>query len=151
MTDIENIKKHLSPCGINCGKCFAFSAGDIKKHSMALKENLGNFDVYAQRFVELLNEPVFTKYPEFKEMLRYFSNVNCGGCRQEKCKFFKNCRVRDCSERKGVDFCFQCAEFPCNNTGFDENLRKRSVEINKKMKEVGVNVYYESIKDKPRY
>jgi hypothetical protein len=145
------IKNRLAPCGIHCGKCFAFKDGDIGESSRRLKQSLGNFDVYAERFVELLNKPVFRKYPEFKEMLEYFSIAECSGCRNERCKLFKSCKVRSCSERKNVDFCFQCSDFPCGDTGFDEHLYKRSVEINKKMAHIGVEKYYDDVKDKPRY
>lgn len=147
----DQIKNRLAPCGLHCGKCFAFADGDIKNNSKKLKESLGDFDVYAQRFVELIIEPVFNKYPDFKELLSYFATVECGGCRKEKCKIFKECNVRDCSEQKMVDFCFQCPEFPCNNTGFDQHLSKRSVEINMRINEIGVEKYYDEIKDKPRY
>lgn len=149
--NIEEIKKRIAPCGLHCGKCFAFTDGDIKRYSSKLKIELGNFDVYAERFVDLLDEPKFKKYPDFKELLTYFSSVNCKGCREENCKLFKDCKVRACSVEKGVDFCFQCNEFPCNNTGFDENLHKRSVAINNKMKKIGVEKYYDEIKEKPRY
>jgi hypothetical protein len=147
----DQIKLRLSPCGLNCGKCFAFNDGDIKKYSNQLKESLGNFDVYASRFADLLSEPVFIKYPDFKELLTYFSSVNCRGCRIETCKIFKNCKVRDCHKNKGVDFCFQCPDFPCDNTGFDQHLLKRSVLINRRMKEIGVEKYYEEIENIPRY
>ncbi len=147
----DQIKEKLAPCGLHCGKCFAFNHGDIQKQSLLLKESLGNFDIYAARFIDLLNEPVFKKYPDFKEMLAYFASDGCKGCRQEKCKLFSNCKVRDCHERQGVDFCFQCTKFPCNDTGFDEHLHKRSVNINLKMKEIGVEKYYEEVKDVPRY
>jgi hypothetical protein len=149
--DYEFIKSRLSPCGLNCGKCFAFIEGDIKEYSSKLQNALGNFDIYAERFSKLLNEPVFGKYQEFKEMLNHFTSVNCRGCREENCKLFKNCNVRKCSEEKKVDFCFECPEFPCNNTGFDEHLNKRSRDINMRMKETGVENYYNEIKDKPRY
>jgi len=149
--DYSQIKSRLAPCGLHCGKCFAFTDGDINQHSRLLKQSLGDFDVYAERFVTLLEEPVFKKYGEFKEMLSYFASVGCKGCRLEKCKLFKSCKVRDCHEQKNVDFCFQCNEFPCNNTGFDPHLHKRSVAINQRMKEVGVEKYYEEIKDKSRY
>ena len=149
--DYSQIKSRLAPCGLHCGKCFAFTDGDINQHSRLLKQSLGDFDVYAERFVTLLEEPVFKKYGEFKEMLSYFASVGCKGCRQEKCKLFKSCKVRDCHEQKNVDFCFQCNEFPCNNTGFDPHLHKRSVAIKQRMKEVGVEKYYEEIKDKSRY
>lgn len=56
--DSEFIKGRIAPCGLHCGKCFAFADGDISYHSNELKKSLGNFEVYAQRFVEMLNEPV---------------------------------------------------------------------------------------------
>lgn len=147
----EKIKERLAPCGLHCGKCFAYKDGDIAKNSRTLKNELGDFDIYAKRFVELLDAPVFNKYPEFKDMLDHFSEAECAGCRNEKCKLFKDCKVRMCSEEKEVDFCFQCPGFPCNNTGFDEHLHARSVKINQRMKETGVENYYEEIKDQPRY
>lgn len=149
--DYEKIKQRLAPCGLHCGKCFAFIDGDISQNSKRLKKSLGEFDIYADRFVDLINEPVFKKYPDFKAMLSYFSTVECGGCRKEKCQIFKDCKVRDCFEKKGVDFCFQCSDFPCGNTGFDKHLYERSVKINQRMKEIGVDKYYDEIKDKPRY
>lgn len=149
--DNEQIKNRIAPCGIHCGKCFAFKGGDIAESSRQLKRSLGNFDVYAERFVELLDKPVFKKYSDFKEMLDYFSTAECSGCRKEKCKLFKDCKVRSCSEQKGIDFCFQCSEFPCGNTGFDKHLYDRSVEINKRIALIGIENYYEEIKDKPRY
>lgn len=43
----------LAPCGLHCGKCFAFAGGDINRHSAELKKNLGNFRPYAERFSEI--------------------------------------------------------------------------------------------------
>lgn len=147
----ETIKKRLAPCGLHCGKCFAFAEGDIQNLSGRLEEALGNFDVYAQRFVGMLGEPVFLKYPDFKEFLHYLSVVKCKGCRAEKCKLFKACKVRLCCEEKKVDFCFQCPEFPCRHTGFDEHLYKRYVGISERIKEIGIEKYYEKVKSLSRY
>lgn len=147
----EFIKRRLAPCGLHCGKCFAFTDGDIHNYGARLKDSLGNFDVYAERFVVLLDEPAFRKYPDFKEFLSLLSTGSCNGCREELCKLYKSCNVRACSETKKVDFCFQCEEFPCKNTGFDEHLYNRHVKINKRMAETGVEIYYEEVKDIPRY
>ena len=76
--DSEFIKGRIAPCGLHCGKCFAFADGDISYHSNELKKSLGNFEVYAQRFVEMLNEPVFAKYADFKEFLDHLSVATCG-------------------------------------------------------------------------
>ncbi|MEN6462559.1 MAG: DUF3795 domain-containing protein [Syntrophomonas sp.] len=58
---------------------------------------------------------------------------------------------RQCAEEKQVDFCFQCPEFPCGQTGLDENLYRRHVAINKRMQEIGPEAYYQETKDVPRY
>lgn len=147
----EFIKKRLAPCGLHCGKCFAFIDGDICNYSNQLKKSLGSFDVYAKRFVELLDEPNFLKYPDFDNFLTLLSSGSCNGCRAEQCKLFKSCNVRACSEAKKVDFCFQCEEFPCDNTGFDEHLYKRHVEINEQMRKNGVEEYYNEVKNQSRY
>lgn len=147
----ETVKNRLGPCGLHCGKCFAFAEGDIHNLSKKLEVALGNFDVYAERFTDMLDEPVFQKYPDFKEFLHYLTTASCKGCREEKCKLFKDCGVRLCSEEKGVDFCFECSEYPCEHTGFDEHLHKRHIAINERMKEIGAQAYYDEIKDKSRY
>ena len=114
----NDIRLKLGPCGISCEKCFAFSAGSIKKNSIELKNALGNFDIYAERFTKQLNEPAFSKYSEFKILLNYFSEVECRGCRTDGCKIFPDCKVKGCSMVKNIDYCFQCETFPCDNTGF---------------------------------
>jgi hypothetical protein len=147
----SQILERIAPCGLSCEKCFAFRDGDIRKYSRQLSEGLGDFGSYAQRFAGLLEEPVFNIYPYFKLQLEYFSQVSCAGCRKEHCKMFKSCRVRKCIEEKGVDFCFQCDKFPCRNTGFDESLETRWKKNNVRMKEVGVETYYEETKKIHRY
>ncbi len=145
-----DVLERLAPCGLHCGKCFAFKDGDIRKAAMELKANLGNFEPYAKRFSEQLS-PVFENYTAFKEMLDYFADAECGGCRKEKCKFYKNCKVRSCAEQKRINFCYECSEFPCTKTGLDENLYQRHVVINKRIREIGAAAYYEEIREKPRY
>lgn len=113
----EIIKKHIAPCGLHCGGCFAFNGGNIQKHSTELIKSLGNFDVYAQRFVTMLDEPVFENYQSFKMMLHYFSEAKCNGCREQACALFKSCHVRDCFREKGVDFVFNVPLSPANKPG----------------------------------
>ncbi len=149
--DYDQILDCLGPCGINCENCFAHTEGDIRKYSRLLKEKLGNFDIYAKRFRTLIDDPVFDKYPDFKQMLDYFASENCKGCRKENCKLFKNCGVRNCHTEKKIDYCFQCDEFPCDRTNFDEHLYNRWVKLNERIRETGVEAYYKRTKTKPRY
>jgi hypothetical protein len=141
----------FGPCGLLCEKCFAFNRGSIKLRAEQLKNNLGEFDNYAKRFVSLLDEPAFEKYPDFKEFLQLLTSGNCQGCRKQECHLFKGCKVRECYKTKGLDYCYQCNDFPCNHTGFDDNLNHRWLKINHKIREIGLEAYYDEIKDKPRY
>ncbi len=147
----KDIKKALGPCGLSCEKCFSHVDGDIRKYAMKLQDKLGNFDIYAKRFETLVGDPVFEKYPDFKEMLDYFAGESCTGCRSEQCKLFKGCGVRPCHQEKGVDFCYECSDFPCDHTGFDPHLYDRWVAMNETIREIGIEAFYESTKDKSRY
>ena len=146
--EYQKILSSLAPCGLNCRKCFAFSEGDISFHSKELQKLLGNFDIYAERFSAFL--PEFKDYPSFKRLLAYFASTDCTGCRRGTCKY-PNCGVIDCYKVKGVDFCFQCDDFPCDKTNFDPHLEKRWIRINTRMGEIGVEAYYEETKDICRY
>lgn len=149
--DYEEIKASLAPCGLNCSTCFAHVNGGIRRLSLELKEKLGNFAPYARRYETLLSDSIFRRYPDFKEMLDYFASENCRGCRNEQCRLFRNCGVRPCHQEKQVDFCFQCDEFPCGNTHFDEHLQKAWIRINEIIRSKGIEAYYALTVNRPRY
>lgn len=147
----QSIQSAVAPCGLNCEKCFAHVNGEIREHSRRLKELLGNFHNYAQRFERLLNQPVLGKYAHFKEVLDYFASENCQGCRSEQCKLFKDCGVRPCHQEKQVEYCHQCDEFPCDRTNFDEPLYQAWLKINAIIRKSGLEKYYQLTRDRPRY
>lgn len=144
-------KEQFAPCGLQCGKCFAYSKGDIVALSQQLQQALGGFEAYAKAFAGGLNEPVLEEYPAFKKVLDFLAQSHCDGCRSEACKLFRTCTVHQCSQSKGVDFCFQCSEFPCQTTGFNEHLYKKYLSINETIRQIGLEAYYNTVKDKPRY
>ncbi len=146
--DRKDILNDLAPCGLSCRKCFAFQEGDIGRHSRELAALLGNFDIYAERFSAFL--PAFKEYPAFKRLLTYLGSADCEGCRKGTCKW-PDCGVQACYRDKGVDFCFECDEFPCDRTHFDEHLQRRWVDMQNRMKSIGVAAYYEEAKGLPRY
>ena len=112
-------------------------------------EELGdNFAVYAKRF-EGMN-PVFKKYSAFREKLDLFAAGSCSGCREKGC-LFKDCKVTACVREKGVDYCYQCDEFPCDRHGMPAGLAERWLANNEKMKEIGPDEWFNGCKDKPRY
>lgn len=144
-----DILKIIAPCGLNCRKCMANADGEIRQHSLKLAELLGpNFGKYADRFKDFM--PVFENYSPFKELLTFFTKADCTGCRSGACRY-PACGVMKCYKEKGVDFCFQCNEFPCDKTNFDPDLKRRWIEMNIRMKEIGIEAYYEEVKELCRY
>ncbi|MDI6630882.1 MAG: DUF3795 domain-containing protein [Bacillota bacterium] len=77
----------IAPCGLDCFNC--------KLHERNITENA------RARFSEAMKIP-----PE---------KLPCKGCRGEKGRplIFPLCPTYACAERKGIEFCFECGEFPC--------------------------------------
>lgn len=107
-----------------------------------------NFAVYAERFAAM--NKVFMQYQAFESMLRFFAEGSCTSCRDQGC-LFQACKVTACAKDHKVDFCFQCEHFPCDRHGFSGPLAERWQANNGHMRNVGVEKYYNKIKDKPRY
>jgi len=78
-----------SPCGLDCFNCELY------------KENLTN------ELSTLIHEKLGVPHQE----------IPCKGCRQQDGKHFQlpaeGCATLDCIKEKGVDFCYNCGDFPC--------------------------------------
>ncbi|MFW9919309.1 MAG: DUF3795 domain-containing protein [Candidatus Thorarchaeota archaeon] len=147
---IEQIREILAPCGLNCQKCVAFKGGFIAEASSYLKDLLGNFKGYAERYSRSF--PEYENYPSFSALLDYLSTPACDGCRNGHC-LYHGCGVATCPriDSKEIDYCYQCDEFPCEKPQFHPDLDRRWRERNSRMSEVGVEAYYHETKDEPRY
>ena len=84
-------KKYLTaPCGLDCFNCNTYE-GNITEE-------------YKKQVSEFLKIPI--------------EETPCKGCRDEKgnCKFGLNnqCPTWDCIQEKGLTYCFECDDFPCD-------------------------------------
>ena len=141
--EYKDILLRLAPCGLDCSRCFYYHDNEIKNLSKRLSELLYGFDDVAEKVSNWL--PQLKKYPEFKEILDLIIQGDCRGCRYEKC--FMPCGTQDCFKEKGVDFCFQCDEYPCDHPPLTKKWRK----INDRLSDIGVERYYEEQLRLPRY
>jgi hypothetical protein len=147
--EYRELLDYVAPCGLNCVTCLAFERSEIRGHALALLELLGpNFDAYAERFSNM--NPVFEHYRGFKMLLSFLGEGSCGGCRKGGC-LFRNCVVHRCVQEKGVDFCFECKEFPCEGKGLHPPLYEKWKQNNEMMKALGVRRFHEKTKDLKRY
>lgn len=146
--DKEAILIDLAPCGIDCSRCAVYKGGVIQESSILLKEALTNFEKKAEAFSGMV--PAFRNYKDFTKILDFFTNASCRGCRNGDSKN-PSCSIKTCFREKGVDFCFECEDFPCNRNNFNDELYKKWIRINNTMKDIGVETYYKDSKYKPRY
>ena len=81
-----------APCGLDCFNCAMYSAKDYEKLRLKVSE--------------VMNVPVVKAY--------YL------GCRNEKgtigfLNWTEPCSVYKCTGDKGISFCFDCSDFPCDH------------------------------------
>jgi hypothetical protein len=138
----------LAPCGLVCYTCAAAKEGAIQAHAGALSRLLESFDRFAEQFSTY--EPRLNKYPDFKEVLLLLAEGSCEGCRSGKC-MYPDCYVSPCIAEKGIDFCYECEAFPCEEVNFDRALRIKWRRANRRMREIGAEAYFEEVKDRSHY
>jgi hypothetical protein len=85
-------RKMTAPCGLDCFNCPMYLANE--------NEKLRNV------IAETLNIPI--------------EKAVCGGCRNENGTMAflcmtEPCNVYKCIENRGLDFCCDCSEFPCDH------------------------------------
>jgi predicted RNA-binding Zn-ribbon protein involved in translation (DUF1610 family) len=79
----------LAPCGLYCGLCAIMIAD--RDENAALKEKLaGLYGVTVD-------------------------DLHCKGCKSDaKFGYCQFCPIRNCTEERGFEGCYQCDEWPCN-------------------------------------
>lgn len=149
--EYQDFISQLTPCGLDCIRCADYQNGEIKQLSSKLVELLGNYSRVAQ--MKAASKPEFEHYDQFLAILRSLAEASCCGCRlEETIKLVScpiDCPIKECSD-KGVDYCFQCADYPCEklmSSGFGEWTRQR----NDRIKEIGITAYCDERFKKHRY
>ena len=119
MNNYEKAVKSIAPCGLDCSRCVSYKQGDIVSLSRELKEKLTNYEVFAERMKEVV--PVLKDYSAFMNILEYFIQGDCDGCRntdKPKCQ----CNINSCIKDHNVNFCAECSSFPCTPNSYNQNI-----------------------------
>ncbi len=119
-------RQFISYCGIYCANCPIFIAGalsDKKKKAQLAKK---------------LSEEMGKKItPE---------EISCLGCRSStKSHWTQDCKIRKCASEKGIEFCYQCEEFPCSSLHEFYKKNQEPRENLKKISKVGVDAFLAEI------
>jgi hypothetical protein len=144
----QQILGRLAPCGIDCQRCVMCADGVVQRTALELSVALEGFDKVAARMAD--HAPGLARYEEFQQVLGLLTEVSCTGCRAGGASL-PFCAARTCFREHGVDYCFQCADYPCTHNDYPERFEQRWRATNDRMREVGVEQYYRESLRKPRY
>jgi hypothetical protein len=125
-----------------------YAHGRVQKLAAGLGEALEGFENMAPRVADRV--PALAEYGRFAEVLEFFTRASCAGCREGGAQL-PFCAARTCHREQGVDFCFQCSEYPCSRNSFPENLATRWRSRNDRMRDLGVPQFYKESLKEPRY
>ncbi|HEY5529500.1 MAG TPA: DUF3795 domain-containing protein [Thermoleophilia bacterium] len=146
--DYQSVLRYLAPCGVDCDRCTWYADGRVRREAAQLRLDLKGFESLAARVAG--EHPVLAGYPEFQGVLDFLAEGSCTGCRASG-SGLPFCAARICFREKGVDYCFQCDEYPCSHNQYPEMLERRWRAANDRMKEVGVVSFYQESLERPRY
>jgi len=154
--DKQQILNYVAPCSLLCYTCPAYKEGAICHHA----EQLCNYFVGYHDFM-IDNIPpeykhVPEKFAEFHKILLMQAQPKCDGCRNNPAPgcSIKGCIIPDCTKERGVNFCGECNEFPCENvnTGiYSQKVLDRWLRGNHRIKEVGVERFFNEESSKSHY
>ncbi|HWP98759.1 MAG TPA: DUF3795 domain-containing protein [Syntrophomonadaceae bacterium] len=146
--EYKEVVSRLAPCGLDCSRCADYADGEIHQLSARLSELLKGYLRVARVRADI--NPILTYYPQFEEILKSLAQAACSGCRGNNVLCPIECVASQCTREKGVDFCFQCGEFPCSKQ-IDPHTQERWLKYNRRMKEIGVEQFYDEQSRRPRY
>lgn len=105
-----------SPCGLYCGVCAIHIA------------HRDNNEKFKERLVGLYKGGVSGKgtLPNSENLKT--ADIRCQGClSDDRFMHCRQCKIRDCTQAKGISGCHACDEFPC------DQIEKFSMNIGKKV------------------
>lgn len=125
-TDVKKPDKiKAAVCGLFCPSCTVY---------IATHEDPERLKTLAARF----NQPV--------------SEIECDGCRSDRLNLFcrTRCAMRKCLTEKGIEFCVECDEYPCEELkSFQSQMPHRNElwKSQERIKEAGWEKWYEEMAD----
>ena len=116
-------------CGRYCAECLIYIASTTSNEKQ--KEKLAR------------------KYSKELDKKLTADNIHCWGCRADnKNCWGKDCQFRKCADDKGMEFCYQCSEYPCPDLmKFYEKYPEAKQSLQRICK-IGVDAYISEISSK---
>lgn len=123
--DIQEKKKLSAVCGLFCPSCTVYIG--TQEDPQRLKAIAGRFQVPVEEW-------------------------ECQGCRSEKRSYYcrNNCKMSACAAEKGIEFCGECDEYPCDELKKFQAERPHRIELwesQERIAEIGFSEWFEEMRD----
>jgi hypothetical protein len=117
MIDVQEAKKLVGYCGIYCGSCGMYKGRIYAQLAQELLEILKTAGYPDELTINPKGIQPDFNYHEFLKGMEYFSKEQSGAYCQEACKQGAGvpCKTRPCAQERGLEICYECKDFPCEN------------------------------------
>jgi len=148
----EELLNKVAPCSLMCHTCSGYCDGKIK----TLAAELLHYQSGLEEFLCLhAGDAMGKRFRSYEDMLRFSAGAACPGCRQggKKGSCIEGCMISTCTKAHDVDFCGQCAEFPCNKLDkvFEPQVLRQWVEGSAFIRDHGIEAFWEEYHRKSHY
>lgn len=148
----DELLNFVAPCSLLCYTCTGFKDGPVTECAKKLYTYLNGFgEMRGTNMQPREREEWLAEFEKFHNTLQYVGGV-CGGCREGRGSgCIEGCVIPDCVKERGVDFCAQCSEFPCEKAAeFFKTcggaVRSAWESGSVRLKEVGLENYFQEKK-----
>jgi hypothetical protein len=153
---------HIAPCSLLCYACISFQDGPSKegaRNVYTYSDGWGDF--WSAHLPEEKREEWHKWFDSFQNTLQYLGGASCPGCRNHppsnkdgKWGCLEGCVIPSCVKERGLDFCAECDEFPCQKAkDFFKTPKGQSdwETGSRRIKEIGIDAYYDEKKGISHY
>ncbi len=153
--DKDVILKAIAPCAFCCFTCAAMKDGIIEKSSKQLLYYLEGYYEFNRINLPLRYRGFSKRLKALNRELEKMSDRPCLGCRAgaDKRCCIPDCFILECAKTHKVDFCGQCAEFPCSRAMdfFKGKNLEQWIKNNNRIRESSAEEYYAFAVSKSHY
>ena len=157
--DRESLLGAVAPCSLLCYTCPALGGGAIAQCAGKLCAYFDGYYDFNDANLSSAHRAWLAQFESFYNRLERYAHPRCGGCRSKKIAgsgCIEGCVVPDCAREHQVDFCADCAQFPCAKaeaffTGINGVIGSDWKKGTSRIREIGIERFFEERKDLSHY
>jgi hypothetical protein len=130
---LQNLLRLVGYCGLYCGLCA--HRNRIPKEARQLQKSLHEegFDDWYKYIPEMKDV-----FPPFWQFLQNLAELDCT-CRTGGGP--PDCKIRNCTKEKQIDYCPQCKEYPCSLVTKLAEYYPTLIQDGKRLQKIGLEAW----------